>query len=135
MKILYYGIGILFMVVGLEKAIWGDELRSYLSVGLHFSDGFSRFIAVFVPWLEFYCGLSFLFERWRPAGAVVLLPMATTFLALHMADIFRGHVGSCACMGGSLTNAYVIGSVCLITMMASSVVLARQCMPPRMDNP
>jgi uncharacterized membrane protein YphA (DoxX/SURF4 family) len=80
---------------------------------------FSNTIAIFLPWIELWCGIFLLFGIWQRGSAVLLAGMCLVFIAAILSAMIRGLEIDCGCFGlGEKISVYRILEDLLLLVMA-----------------
>lgn len=56
-------------------------------------------LALYLPWLEIFCGLALIFRRWYSGALALLLGLLLVFIAASIAAKARGIDITCGCFG------------------------------------
>lgn len=92
-------IGGIFLLAGLAKI--SDPVRFLLTLREFqlFPEMSLRFLAVYIPWLEFVLGLSILLGVMHRTSALMLAGLNTLFIIAIGSVILRGIEVDCGCFG------------------------------------
>jgi uncharacterized membrane protein YphA (DoxX/SURF4 family) len=98
-------VGLIFIYASVEKILY----PAYFAVSIQnyqlIPDYFTNIVAVLLPWLELYCGLSILIGLWHQAGAAIVSLLNIVFIIALTSAVFRGLDIDCGCYGtGSSAN-------------------------------
>lgn len=91
--------GVIFTVAGLAKI--SDPVRFLLTLREFqlFPEAIVRFLAVYLPWLEFVIGLFLILGLLYRTSALMLACMNLTFTIAILSVIIRGMEIDCGCFG------------------------------------
>ena len=92
-------IGTIFLMSGLAKIADPINFYSTLDKFKLFPDFFERFIAIYIPWLEFFLGTFLIIGIFHRAGALVITLLNIIFSVAIISLIYRGIVVDCGCFG------------------------------------
>ncbi len=80
---------------------------------------FSNTIAVFLPWIELWCGILLLLGIWQRGSAALLAGMSLVFIAALLSAMIRGLEIDCGCFGlGDRISIYRILEDLILLLMA-----------------
>jgi putative oxidoreductase len=96
-------LGFVFIYASLDKIADPDAfaitIQNYQLVPL----SITNLIAIFLPWLEFYCGILLLVGWWHQAAAFWVVLMTIVFLVSLISVYARGLDIDCGCFGSGST--------------------------------
>lgn len=91
--------GALFLWSGFLKVLdplsFADAVRNFRIVG----DPYAVLLAMWIPWVEIVAGVAVMFDRWKQAGATILVGALLSFTAAVISAWVRGLDISCGCFG------------------------------------
>lgn len=120
-----WGIGMLFIVSALTK-IAGPA--SFALAVKHFRVlplWAVNIPALLLPWCELTAGVALLSNRWRKAGAVIVLSMLCAFVGAIGAAMVRGLDISCGCFGEASGKAGAGLLVLDLLLIATTALILR----------
>jgi len=96
-------LGVIFIYAGLEKIGHADlfavTIQNYQLVPI----SMTNLIAIFLPWLELYCGLLLLLGWWQRIAAAWAVLLNIIFLTALISAYWRGLDIVCGCFGSGTT--------------------------------
>jgi uncharacterized membrane protein YphA (DoxX/SURF4 family) len=100
--------GAVFLWSGLIKVkdplSFADAVRNFRIVG----DPFAVLVAMWIPWVEIFAGVAVMFDRWKLAGATILVGAVFAFTAAVLSAWARGLDISCGCFGEEVAVNYPV---------------------------
>ena len=92
-------LGLVFIFASVEKIIspadFAHDIRNYQIV----YSSVTNLIAIFLPWLEFYCGLFLIIGLFTRTSAGILSVLLIFFIVFISSAILRGLDIDCGCFG------------------------------------
>jgi uncharacterized membrane protein YphA (DoxX/SURF4 family) len=92
-------VGFVFIYAGWEKIVYPADFAVAIQNYQIIPSSMTNLVAIFLPWLEFYCGLILIFGFWHRAGAVILSTLLIIFIFALLSVFIRGLDIDCGCFG------------------------------------
>lgn len=126
-RILHLIFGGVFVYAGALKAL--DPIRFLADVRSFelLPDPFAACVAMFLPWLEIFCGLAVITGCLRKGGLALLNLSLVAFLIAILVSWYRGIDIRCGCFGdkGDASSNYVELIVRDVVLLALGIALMR----------
>ncbi len=112
-------LALVFINASLDKidapAVFAIAVENY-----HLVPSFlSNTIAIILPWLEFWCGISLLTGIWQRGGAMLIAFMSCIFIFALISAMVRGLEIDCGCFGaGSRIDIFRIAEDIIFLLLA-----------------
>ncbi len=111
---IYAGVLKIYDPVGFARDIDNYKLAPWtLAVGA----------ALYLPWLEVFCGLTIVLRRLYPAGLFLVTALLGLFIGAGVIDKIRGIDVRCGCFGHAARNLSFAGHLLLDLVLLAGVLL------------
>jgi putative oxidoreductase len=124
--LLTIAVGLIFVYSAVPKILAVDDfaraIRNYqiMPVWSH------NLLALWLPWIELFAGLSLVSGIWKKGGTAVLLVILSVFTAALVIAVIRGLDIDCGCFGhtaGQIAKAHRVGTQKIIENLAMIVIV------------
>lgn len=125
-------LGVIFLWAGVEKIAHSSSFfSSLLDYEVPFPEVFVRIVAIVLPWLEVFCGVSLFLNAWAETVRPLVSALCLVFILMLGQALLRGiDISNCGCFG-SLANTWfdrpAVAFLRAIALFAGSLLL----LPPR----
>ncbi len=99
-------LSLVFIISGLEKIAAPAEFAIAIENYHIVPSVFTNTIAIFLPWIEFFCGLLILLGIWKRGSTVIIAALSIIFMVAMISVLLRGLEIDCGCFGAGVKVDY-----------------------------
>jgi uncharacterized membrane protein YphA (DoxX/SURF4 family) len=92
-------LGAIFIYAGVQKIFVPAEFSQSIQNYMILPAALTNLVAIFLPWLEIYCGMLLLAGIFVRASAILLSLMNLVFILALFSAVIRGLDINCGCFG------------------------------------
>ena len=122
-RLLGIAIGALFIYAGALKVLDPARFAGDISNFRLLPHTAGVLLALYLPWLEIFCGAALVFKKLYQGGLLILAVLCLVFLAALASAKYRGLDISCGCFGHSHPHLLSVSILLDSTLLAALVFL------------
>jgi len=112
-------LSLVFIISALDKIASPAEFAIAVENYRIIPSVFTNTIAIFLPWIEFFCGLFLLLGIWQRGSTVIIAALSILFISAMISVLLRGLDIDCGCFGaGVKVDNYRIAEDIVLLLLA-----------------